>query len=52
MRLLATRHADVGAWEYEVLDHCFNEVDFISLHAYFSNDSNDITRVSSPSSRT
>jgi alpha-N-arabinofuranosidase len=31
-----------GAWEYEVLDHCFNEVDFISLHAYFRNDSNDI----------
>ena len=31
-----------AAWEYEVLDHCFNEVDFISLHAYFRNDSNDI----------
>jgi len=31
-----------GAWEYEVLDHCFNEVDFISLHAYFRNDSDDI----------
>ena len=31
-----------GAWEYEVLDHCFNEVDYISLHAYFRNDSNDI----------
>jgi alpha-N-arabinofuranosidase len=31
-----------GAWEYEVLDRCFNEVDFISLHAYFRNDSNDI----------
>lgn len=27
-----------GSWEYEVLDHCFNEVDFISLHAYFRND--------------
>jgi alpha-N-arabinofuranosidase len=31
-----------GAWEYEVLDHCFDEVDFISLHAYFRNDSSDI----------
>jgi len=31
-----------GAWEYEVLDHCFNEVDFISLHAYFRNDSGNI----------
>jgi alpha-N-arabinofuranosidase len=33
-----------GAWEYEVLDHCFNEVDFISLHAYFRNDSDDIAQ--------
>lgn len=24
-----------GAWEYEVLDHCYDEVDFISLHTYF-----------------
>jgi alpha-N-arabinofuranosidase len=31
-----------GAWEYEVLDHCFNEVDFISLHAYFRNDNDDL----------
>jgi alpha-N-arabinofuranosidase len=31
-----------GAWEYEVLDHCFNEVDYISLHAYFRNDGNSI----------
>lgn len=31
-----------GTWEYDVLDHCFNEVDFISLHAYFRNDSNDV----------
>jgi alpha-N-arabinofuranosidase len=31
-----------ASWEYDVLDHCFNEVDFISLHAYFRNDSNDI----------
>jgi alpha-N-arabinofuranosidase len=31
-----------ASWEYEVLDHCFDEVDFISLHAYFRNDSDDI----------
>lgn len=31
-----------GEWEYEVLDHCFDEVDFISLHQYFRNDSDDI----------
>ncbi|GAB0113884.1 arabinosylfuranosidase ArfA [Acidisoma sp. C75] len=31
-----------GAWEYEVLDHCFDEVDFISLHTYFRNDADDI----------
>ncbi|HKE92890.1 MAG TPA: alpha-N-arabinofuranosidase [Povalibacter sp.] len=31
-----------ASWEYEVLDHCFNEVDFISLHAYFRNDGNNI----------
>lgn len=30
-----------ASWEYEVLDHCFNEVDFISLHAYFLNDKKD-----------
>jgi alpha-N-arabinofuranosidase len=31
-----------GAWEYETLDHCFDEVDFISLHTYFRNDSDDV----------
>jgi alpha-N-arabinofuranosidase len=31
-----------GAWEYDVLDHCFEDVDYISLHAYFRNDSNNI----------
>jgi alpha-N-arabinofuranosidase len=24
-----------GAWEYEVLDQCFEAVDFISIHTYF-----------------
>jgi alpha-L-arabinofuranosidase len=33
-----------GAWEYEVLDHCFDTVDFISLHQYFHNRDDDIAR--------
>jgi alpha-N-arabinofuranosidase len=33
-----------GAWEYEVLDHCFEKVDFISLHQYFHNRDNDIAK--------
>lgn len=36
--------ATYGAWEYEVLDHCFDAVDFISLHQYFHNRDNDIAR--------
>ena len=31
-----------GAWEYEVLDHCFDEVDFISLHSYFRKESESL----------
>lgn len=31
-----------AAWEYDVLDHCFDEVDFISLHTYFKNERDDI----------
>ncbi|MDB5441503.1 MAG: alpha-N-arabinofuranosidase, partial [Caulobacteraceae bacterium] len=31
-----------GAWEEEVLEHCFDEVDMISLHQYLRNDENDI----------
>jgi len=31
-----------GHWEHEVLERCFDQVDFISLHQYFRNDSNDI----------
>jgi len=26
-----------GRWEYEVLSHCFDYVDFVSLHTYFTN---------------
>jgi alpha-N-arabinofuranosidase len=36
--------ATYGAWEYEVLDHCFDAVDFISLHQYFHNRDQDIGR--------
>lgn len=36
--------ASYGAWEYEVLDHCFEAVDFISLHQYFHNRDDDIAR--------
>jgi alpha-N-arabinofuranosidase len=31
-----------GHWEQEVLERCFDNVDFISLHQYFRNDANDI----------
>ena len=31
-----------GDWEYEVLDHCFDQVDFISLHTYFANKTDEI----------
>src|SRR5665213_158559 len=33
-----------GHWEQEVLERCFEHVDFISLHQYFCNDANDIKR--------
>jgi alpha-N-arabinofuranosidase len=31
-----------AAWEYEVLDECFEHVDYISLHQYFRNDDGDV----------
>lgn len=31
-----------GPWEYEVLDHAFEDVDFISLHEYFYNRENNV----------
>ncbi|HEY0165267.1 MAG TPA: alpha-N-arabinofuranosidase, partial [Sphingomicrobium sp.] len=31
-----------AAWEYEVLDQCFHQIDFISLHQYFKNEPDDI----------
>ena len=33
-----------ATWEYEVLDQCFDQVDYISLHQYFRNDDNDIAK--------
>jgi alpha-N-arabinofuranosidase len=33
-----------AAWEYQVLDQCFDQVDFISLHQYFRNDDDDIEK--------
>ncbi|MES1200065.1 MAG: alpha-N-arabinofuranosidase [Pseudomonadota bacterium] len=33
-----------AAWEYEVLDTCFDQVDYISLHQYFRNDENEIAK--------
>jgi len=37
LRLVQSRNGDYARWEYEVLDHCFDHVDFISLHTYFMN---------------
>lgn len=34
--------ATFGVWEYETLDACFEEVDYISIHAYFRDAANDI----------
>lgn len=31
-----------GHWEHDILDRCFEHVDFISLHQYFRNDTGDI----------
>lgn len=30
-----------GRWEAEVLDECYNSVDYISLHSYYSNSEDD-----------
>lgn len=35
--------ASYAAWEYEVLEHCFDQVDFISLHTYFRNDADELS---------
>ena len=35
MRQLERRDADVRQWEATVLEHTYDHVDYISLHAYF-----------------
>lgn len=30
-----------GTWESTVLDHCYNDVEYLSLHQYYGNRSND-----------
>ncbi len=30
-----------GSWEATVLDYCYNDVDYISLHTYYNNHAND-----------
>jgi alpha-L-arabinofuranosidase len=32
-----------AAWEYEVLEYTFEQVDFLSLHMYYANPYNDVT---------
>lgn len=36
--------ATFGAWELEVLDHCFDQVDYVSLHTYIGNHDGDTAR--------
>jgi alpha-L-arabinofuranosidase len=31
-----------GAWELEMLDQCYENVDYVSLHRYYDNTSNDL----------
>ncbi|MBQ4296675.1 MAG: alpha-N-arabinofuranosidase [Clostridia bacterium] len=37
----ATGWGRCGDWDYEMLDHTYGYVDYISLHTYFSNKEND-----------
>ena len=30
-----------GAWEYEMLDQCYDEIDYVSLHRYYGNRTNN-----------
>ena len=30
-----------GSWEYEMLDQCYENVDYVSLHRYYGNPTND-----------
>lgn len=33
--------ATFGSWEETVLDHCYDEVDYLSLHTYYGNEENN-----------
>ena len=37
---------DFGKWEYDVLDQCYDNVDYVSLHRYYGNPHNEIGRAS------
>ena len=41
LRLVRAQDADLRTWEDEVLDHCFEHVDYISLHTYLNNYAKD-----------
>ena len=30
-----------GSWEYEMLDQCYQNVDYVSLHRYYGNPTGD-----------
>jgi len=30
-----------GAWEYEMLEECYDEIDYVSLHRYYGNQADD-----------
>lgn len=38
-------------WELTVLEHCYDEVDYISVHTYFGNEENDIENYLAKSQR-
>jgi alpha-N-arabinofuranosidase len=41
--------ATFGAWEYEVLEQCYEQVDYLSLHQYFTNfDGDDVEFLAAP----
>ncbi|HNW86996.1 MAG TPA: alpha-N-arabinofuranosidase [Candidatus Limiplasma sp.] len=31
-----------GTWEYQMLDECYEEIDYVSLHTYYGNRDNDL----------
>ena len=37
----STEMATFGSWEYEMLDECYDTIDYVSLHRYYGNPTND-----------